>query len=206
MVIAFYPSINKFYTITINIMKEIWKDVVWYENYEVSNIGNVRAKERKSFMHWIYEYKLKPMKLKKQIWDVWYYVVWLTKNSVRNSIRIHRLVAEAFIPNPKNKKYVNHIDWNKLNNNVNNLEWCTAKENIEHAINVLWVNYSSWLWIFWKDNPTSKITYQYTKDWLLLKEWECVRQIERELWFSNQNISKCCLWHIPSAYWYVRKH
>ena len=55
------------------------------------------------------------------------------ENGVRRDVLAHRLVAEAFIPNPKNKKEVNHIDGNKLNNNPSNLEWCTHKENMQHA-------------------------------------------------------------------------
>lgn len=58
----------------------------------------------------------------------------LSKNKVKKDLRVHRLVASAFIPNPLNKPEINHIDGNKGNNNVNNLEWATRKENINHSI------------------------------------------------------------------------
>lgn len=62
-----------------------------------------------------------------------YYIVTLCKGKERKTKKIHRLVAEAFIPNVENKLQVNHIDGNKLNNNVKNLEWCTDSENMIHA-------------------------------------------------------------------------
>ena len=71
-----------------------------------------------------------------------YVSVGLKIGGVQRQKRVHRLVAEAFIGNPQNKPYVNHIDGNKTNNTVSNLEWATQKENVQHAINVLkkWSN------------------------------------------------------------------
>ena len=62
-----------------------------------------------------------------------YLVVKLCKNNIRSNKKIHRLVAQAFIPNPENKPQVNHIDEDKTNNMVSNLEWMTAKENTNHG-------------------------------------------------------------------------
>ena len=64
-----------------------------------------------------------------------YKIVGLTKNGKTKKFYIHRLVAMAFIPNPNNYKYINHIDRNTSNNNYYNLEWCTAKQNVNHSIN-----------------------------------------------------------------------
>lgn len=69
----------------------------------------------------------------KWIDNVGYYQIVLRKNKKRKYVRIHRLVAETFIPNPDNLPQVNHIDGNKLNNNVDNLEWCTNSENAQHG-------------------------------------------------------------------------
>lgn len=101
----------------------VWKTVIGF-NYEVSNKGFVRNLKNK--------YVLKP-----QIQKAGYAYVFLCSPNGTKCKSIHRLVAEAFIPNIKNKEYINHIDGNKTNNDVKNLEWVTASENMYHAYNKL---------------------------------------------------------------------
>lgn len=100
---------------------EVWKDVVGYEGlYKVSNLGRVKKPMG------AYDIILRPF-IKQ------YYVVTLSKHNKSKNYVVHRLVAQAFIPNPENKPEVNHIDGNKLNPNVTNLEWVTKSENAKHA-------------------------------------------------------------------------
>ena len=110
--------------------EEVWKDIEGYVGlYQVSNLGRVKGLERyDSRGHLRTERVLKPT----NDWDG-YLRVNLYKNRVQVNKTIHRLVAEAFIPNPENKPTVNHIDENKTNNNVNNLEWATMKEQNSHG-------------------------------------------------------------------------
>ena len=104
-------------------MEEIWKDIKGYEgHYKVSNLGNV-----KSFKYG------KETLLKRRLTDRGYDTAMLYDKGKQKCFKIHRLVAQAFIPNLENKSEVNHIDGNKLNNSVDNLEWCTHKENITHG-------------------------------------------------------------------------
>ena len=100
---------------------EQWKDVKGFENYLVSSLGNVKTINGK---------------LKKVVYDSKndYGYVELWKNNKGKKFRIHRLVAETFIPNTLGKEQVNHIDGDKKNNCISNLEWVTPKENIRHAI------------------------------------------------------------------------
>lgn len=116
-------------------MNEIWKDIEGFENYQISNYGRIKSKERmvKSYCaEW-----LKPEKiLRTNIMKVGYRYIVLRDDDGRDRLlKIHRLVAKAFIPNPHNYPQVNHIDGDKSNPVVTNLEWCTPKQNVAHAIN-----------------------------------------------------------------------
>lgn len=119
----------------ITSQKEIWRDIVGYEGYyKVSNTGFVRSIDRSVKGPRNTEYHLKG-KLKHQyINRDGYCTVHLKKEGKSQQIQVHRLVAIAFIPNINNLPQVNHIDGNKANNRVENLEWVTAKQNMQHAI------------------------------------------------------------------------
>lgn len=114
-------------------MKEVWKDIENYEGiYQVSNLGNVKVLSRQVWNG--KGFRTQDERILQQSNNQWgYNIVTLTKDSKRKPHKVHRLVAQAFIPNPENKEQVNHIDGNKTNNNVNNLEWNTRQENISHA-------------------------------------------------------------------------
>jgi hypothetical protein len=114
--------------------KEVWKDIAGYEGkYKISSLGRVRSlsryrKSRGDLLALIKEKVLKPV-------DYFgYQKVTLRHNNESQNYRIHRLVATAFIPNVKNKPFINHKDGNKKNNSVDNLEWVTNQENISHAV------------------------------------------------------------------------
>lgn len=103
---------------------EIWKKIERFNKYSVSNLGRIRNDETGKI--------LKPFRIgskEKQYYAVDFYPI--------KNIRVHRIVAETFIPNPDNKKVVNHIDGNKFNNAAYNLEWVTQSENCTHAYRVL---------------------------------------------------------------------
>lgn len=102
---------------------EIWKDIIGYEGlYQVSNYGRVKSLKN----------KLKPFK-KFSVGKVGYPVIALWKDNKQVLLYIHRLVATYFIPNCENKKYVNHINGDKLDFRIDNLEWVSGMENSHHA-------------------------------------------------------------------------
>lgn len=115
-------------------MQEVWKDIAGYEGmYQVSNLGNVRSLDR------VVEVKnqtsrfVKGKEKRQTVGNHGYCVVYLYKDNKLQTETVHRLVAEAFLANPKNKETVNHIDGNKKNNCVENLEWSSYTENNAHA-------------------------------------------------------------------------
>ena len=106
-------------------MIEIWKPVKGFENYEVSNLGQVKS------LNYNRTKEAKILRLCKN--KDGYLCVHLHKNGKGYAKKVHRLVTAAFIPNPEGKTEVNHIDGNKTNNRVENLEWATHSENMHHA-------------------------------------------------------------------------
>lgn len=118
-------------------MQEIWKNIKGYEGlYQVSNYGKVRSLDKKvkgsNQYGKIFFVTKKGKQLKSRIKNG-YCNVHLIKNGVLKEFTIHRLVAEAFIPNPNNLPQVNHKDENKANNYVENLEWCTRSYNCSYG-------------------------------------------------------------------------
>ena len=113
----------------------IWKDVVGYEGiYEVSDTGLVRTHKDKtthSTRHGIRKWKQRILKQKVSKDNT--HRVSLYKNKQEKTWLVHRLVAMAFLPKVEGKDYINHIDGDRNNNNVSNLEWCNHKENNNHA-------------------------------------------------------------------------
>lgn len=114
----------------------IWKDIEGFENYQVSNTGRIRCKERKvsqvSRFGGRYERTIRSREMKLQFNADGYHIICLCVENKSHTKRVNRLVAEAFIDNPENKPVVNHKDLNKTNNNSNNLEWVTVMENTHH--------------------------------------------------------------------------
>lgn len=102
--------------------EEVWKDIDGFTiQYQISSLGRVRRVTELGFVF------LKPNNCNR------YTAIGLFKNGKQRQYKIHRLVALSFIPNPENKSQVNHINGDKLNNSISNLEWCTSKENIRHS-------------------------------------------------------------------------
>ena len=144
--------------------EEIWKEIAGFPNYAVSNRGRVmNLKSGK-----VLKNKLNANGYK----DVGLYNGDGTK---RKYVMVHRLMAQAFIPNPDNLSQVNHIDENKCNNDVSNLEWVTASQNTKHSAHKF----------------SCKIN-QLSLDGEFIRQWESSKQIKRELGFDSSNIIKCC--------------
>lgn len=116
------------------VLKEEWRDIEGYEGlYQVSNLGRVRSLDRLVNNHSGLKRSIKGHVLKDTLCNNrGHRKIEIQKNKKRRSFLVHRLVALAFLPNPKKKSEVNHIDANVENNNVSNLEWVTPEENREH--------------------------------------------------------------------------
>ena len=157
-------------------MVEIWKDVKDYEGlYQVSNWGRVKS------------FKFGKERILKQFTNNdGYLQVHLCKNGKLKTFLVHRLVAEAFLDNPNNLPQVNHKDENPQNNNVENLEFCSAKYNTNFGTRNKRISDKN------TNGKLSKPVLQFTLDGQFVKEWPSVRQAEREGGFNQSHITDCC--------------
>ena len=180
-------------------MQEIWKDIPnYFDKYQISNFGNVKSTNYKSTK--------KERIMKPTINSSGYYKIELYKNGKSNIYYVHRLVALVFIPNPENKTQINHIDGNKTNNNVSNLEWVSVSENQIHAINLNLRERSPMTGRTGKQNPNSKKILQYDMAGNFIAEWngiaEAARQINGKACSISNNLSK----RTKSSYGYIWKY
>lgn len=172
-------------------IEEEWKDIPNYEGiYQVSSWGRIKSCERDI----IYS-NGKVVHRKEQLLSIVkgfseYLTVGLNKNGKHKTYLVHRLVASAFLENPLNLPYINHKDENKFNNNVENLEWCTASYNtvynnaMRKRIDTRNVNGS---------HGAEKKVYQYDLQGNLVRIWDSLISIQRETGFNHSNINSCCL-------------
>lgn len=161
---------------------EKWITIKHNKNYEVSNEGNVRNKNTKRV-------------LKPAISNKGYYLVALSDKGKSHTYTIHKLVMEHFNRCAFDREVINHIDCNKLNNNINNLEYVTQKENCIKA----WENKlcegirkKATKRIHSKEIKTSKAVIQYDLNGSKIKEFVSIRDAERQTGIDNSNITACC--------------
>ena len=167
-------------------MDEIWKDIVGYEGlYQVSNTGKIRTLNLRCYLQ----------EKSTQINNRGYLTVLISKNGKQKRKTVHRIVAETFIPNPNHFLQINHIDENKENNVVSNLEWCDSSHNNKcYALN----------------HPNRKRTgkrcsrrvQQLSLNGMFIREWNNSREIFLETGMSDWSISQCCRGVWKTAYGY----
>ena len=179
------------------IIKEEWRPIKGYESYyEVSNFGQIRSINRtiltKSCCGYEFYIRKKGIILKPANHPCGYLVVALCKNGKSKNFLIHRLVAEAFIPNPNNKETVNHKNEIKTDNRVENLEWATLNENLHYGTGIVRGHANrdrQWHRIHHGGlNPYAKPVKQSTLQGDIIKEWACIADAVRELKISYSSI------------------
>ena len=182
------------------------KTVKWFEwMYEVSDFWRVKSLERKRKIKKWYRV-VKEKILKQGNGNHWYKTVTLSSIDKQITFTVHRIVAKAFIINKGNKSQVNHIDWDKKNNKLENLEWVTEKENKKHSFHVLKNNHIlAYAWQpKWKWHPRTKLIAQL-KEWeIVWKFWWC-REASRKTWVHRDSINHCLHWRHKTAWWFQRR-
>lgn len=206
-------------------MTEIWKAVVGYEDsYEVSNTGKVRSLDRKNSRG----FRIKGVTLRPATSGDGYLYVALSKNNHSKCIKVHRLVAKAFVNCPEGMYEVNHKDGDKLNNSAANLEWSTRSLNVSHAYSnglkkglsgernpmygirgdkhpssALTGDRNPMHGKTGSLSPRSKTVFMFDAEKDLIASFGSGREAERKLGVSSKRISYACITGKPlnSSYW-----
>ncbi len=170
-------------------MEEIWKDINgWEKHYKISSSGQIMSFKREHPIIVIYSLDRNG-----------YPQFTLHKNNAKRTTKVHRLVAEAFIPNPENKPCVNHKNGIKTDNRVENLEWCTYSENNRHAFK-MGLNTPN----IGVKNGMSKPIHKYGPNGLFIESYESINIAASKNQICAPNICKCSRGQIISCggyYW-----
>lgn len=172
------------------INNEVWVDIKWYDGqYRISTLWRILSikhqRKAKFLIPWIDKW--------------WYQLVNLCYKNVCCTKKVHRLVAQAFLENPENKYSVNHINWIKTDNCLNNLEWNTSSENNKHAYLIGLKNNKNNHFIknnpnrlkTWSKSHNAKKVVQLNTEWFIIAEFGSVVDASKSIWFHAMWISAC---------------
>lgn len=182
-------------------MTEEWKWIAGYEGrYEVSNFGRIR-----SYANGRWGNQSVSRKLRLKHYTNGYPCIVLYKDGTSKTVSIHRLVAQAFIPNPDNLPEVNHKDGDKENNNVRNLEWMTCSQNSQHAIDT-GLHRPSGIQKKAASEVCSIPVYMYDTNGNLLRVFGSITEASEVTKADKSEIVKCCKGKAKTAKGYVWKY
>ena len=164
-------------------MIEVFRDIPGYEGlYQVSNLGNVKSLGNGDNKNNVGKERM--LKLQKD--KDGYLTVFLSIHNYKRLHKVHRLVALAFLPNPNNYPQINHKDKNKSNNNVDNLEWCTAQYNVDYSV--------------------SKPVNQYSLDGIYIATYKSIKEASRTTGTDQTGIVQCCKGKLKTSGGFIWKY
>jgi hypothetical protein len=189
---------NEEFIESIRLEGEEWRDVVGYEGlYMVSSFGRIASLTKEVSNR--YGTRIIPCKILSPCVSTEGYckvILCLNANS-RKHVKVHRLVAEAFIPNNENKPQIDHIDRNKQNNNVSNLRWCTLSENMHNPLTIEHCRNLNLGRVY----PTLRKPVVSIKNGVVVKQYGSIQEAVDD-GFKRCGVSNCCAGRNPTHYGY----